>query len=207
MRILLSSHLDQVPVLDEKRQIVGVIRALDIVREWVEDTLERQLGDEAESFVQDTLRDVNVLPRDGQKATPESLLAKIKEHEQASLRIYIGAAAGVGKTYQMLEEAHELKRQGVDVVLGYIEPHSRIETETLVEGLEQIPRKPIEYRGAVFEELDVEAVIARRPSLVVVDELAHTNIPGSKNLKRYQDVLDILNAGISVVTGREHPAH
>ena len=200
MRILLSSHLDQVPVLDEKRQIVGVVRALDIVREWVEDTLERQLGDEAESFVQATLRGATVLPRDGQKATPESLLAKIKEHEQASLRIYIGAAAGVGKTYQMLEEAHELKRQGVDVVLGYIEAHGRIETETLVEGLEQIPRKRIEYRGAMFEELDVEAVIAHRPSLVVVDELAHTNIPGSKNQKRYQDVLDILNAGISVVT-------
>lgn len=200
MRILLSSHLDQVPVLDEKRQIVGVIRALDVVREWVEDTLERKLGEEKESFVQETLRDVTVLPRDGHKATPESLLAKIKEHEQASLRIYIGAAAGVGKTYQMLEEAHELKRQGVDVVLGYIEPHGRIETETLVEGLEQVPRKRIEYRGAMFEELDVEAVIIRRPTLVVVDELAHTNIPGSKNQKRYQDVLDILSAGISVVT-------
>src|SRR6267143_3255084 len=92
---------------------------------------ERQLGDEAESFVQDTLRDVNVLPRDGQKATPESLLAKIKEHEQANLRIYIGAAAGVGKTYQMLEEAHELKRRGADLVLGFIEPHGRVETEAL----------------------------------------------------------------------------
>ncbi|HEU5236764.1 MAG TPA: CBS domain-containing protein, partial [Pyrinomonadaceae bacterium] len=200
MRILSSSQLDQVPVLDEKRQIVGVIRALDIVREWVEDTLEGQLAHETDSFVQDTLRDAAVLPHDGHKATPESLLAKIREHEQARLRIYIGAAAGVGKTYQMLEEAHDLKRQGIDLVLGYIEPHGRIETETLVEGLEQIPRKQIEYRGAIFEELDVEAVIARRPSIVIIDELAHTNVPGSKNKKRYQDVLDILQAGISVTT-------
>ncbi len=200
LRILYFSHLDQVPVLDEKGQIVGVIRALDIVREWVEDTLETQLGDETESFVHNVLTQQQVIPRDGVKPSPESLLAKIKESEQARLRIYIGAAAGVGKTYQMLEEAHELKRQGVDVVLGFIEPHGRIETETLIDGLEQVPRQRLEYRGATFEELDVDAVIARRPSVVIVDELAHTNVPGSKNEKRYQDVLDILNAGISVIT-------
>ena len=100
----------------------------------------------------------------------------------------------------MLEEAHEFKRQGVDVVLGFIEPHGRIETETLIEGLEQVPRKRIEYRGATFEELDVDAVIARHAAIVIIDELAHTNVPGSKNEKRYHDVLEILAAGITVVT-------
>jgi two-component system sensor histidine kinase KdpD len=197
MMALCSSHLDQIPVLNEETQIVGVIRALDIIREWVENTLETELETQS---IHTTFSDSASLPRDGHKATPESLLAKIKEHEQAQLRVYIGAAAGVGKTYQMLEEAHELKRQGVDVVLGYIEPHGRIETETLVEGLEEIPRKRIEYRGGIFEELDVEAVIARHPSIVVIDELAHTNVPGTKNEKRYQDVFDILGAGISVIT-------
>jgi two-component system sensor histidine kinase KdpD len=140
------------------------------------------------------------MPVAEQRRSPESLLAKIKESEQARLRIYIGAAAGVGKTYRMLEEAHELRRQGVDVVLGLIEPHARVETEVLIEGLEQVPLKRIEYRGATFRELDFEAIVARRPTFVIVDELAHTNVPGSKNQKRYEDVLDILNAGISVVT-------
>jgi two-component system sensor histidine kinase KdpD len=199
MRILYFSQLDQIPVLNEENQIVGVIRALDIIREWVEDTLQTQLGDETQS-IHTTFANVASLPRDGHKFTPESVLAKIKEHDQARLRVYIGAAAGVGKTYQMLEEAHELKRQGADVVLGYIEPHGRIETENLVEGLEQVPSQRIEYHGAVFEELDVDAVIARRPSVAVIDELAHTNVPGSKNQKRYQDVLEILDAGVSVIT-------
>lgn len=199
MRILYYSNLDQLPVLNEKNQIVGVIRSLDIIREWVEDTLETQLGDETQS-IHTTFSDAASMPRDGHKLSPESMLLKIQESEQARLRVYIGAAAGVGKTYQMLEEAHELKRQGADVVLGFIEPHGRIETETLIEGLEVIPRKRIEYRGAFFEELDVDAVIARHPSIVVVDELAHTNVPGSKNEKRYQDVVEILDAGISVIT-------
>src|SRR5215468_4471628 len=155
MHVLLASQLDQLPVLNEKKQIVGVVRSLDIMREWVEDTLETQLGDETQSM-HTTFTDPSALPRDGHKCSPESMLAKIKETEQARLRIYIGAAAGVGKTYQMLEEAHELRRQGVDVVLGFIEPHGRIETETLVEGLEQLPRKLIDYRGTSFEELDVD---------------------------------------------------
>src|SRR6266542_3819728 len=116
-----------------------------------------------------------------QRRSAESLLAKIKESEQARLRIYIGAAAGVGKTWRMLEEAHELRNQRVD-------------------GLERLPLKRIDYRDAVFEELDVDAVIARRPQVVIVDELAHTNVPGSKNKKRYEDVLEILDAGISVIT-------
>ena len=199
MRILYFSQLDQIPVINEEKQVVGVIRALDIIREWVEDTLQTQLGDETQS-IHTTFRDVASLPRDGHKLSPESMLAKIQESEQAPLRVYIGAAAGVGKTYQMLEEAHELNRQGVDVVLGFIEPHGRIETETLIEGLEQVPRKRIEYRGATFEELDVDAVIARHPAIVIIDELAHTNVPGSKNEKRYQDVLEILAAGITVIT-------
>jgi two-component system sensor histidine kinase KdpD len=140
------------------------------------------------------------MPVTEQRRSPESLLAKIKESEQARLRIYIGAAAGVGKTYRMLEEAHELRRQGFDIVLGLIEPHERAETEALVTGLERLPLKQIEYRGAIFDELDVDAVIARRPAIVIVDELAHTNVPGSKNQKRYEDVLEILAAGISVIT-------
>lgn len=196
VELLCSSHLDQIPVLNEENQIVGVIRALDIVREWVEDTLETELDTKS---IHTTFSDIS-LPRDGHKFSPDAMLAKIKETEEARLRVYIGAAAGVGKTYQMLEEAHELNRQGVDIVLGFIEPHGRIETETLVEGLEQVPRKKIEYLGAVFEEMNVDAIIARRPSIVIVDELAHTNVPGSKNQKRYQDVLEILGAGISVIT-------
>jgi len=135
-----------------------------------------------------------------QRRSAESFLAKIKESEQSRMRIYIGAAAGVGKTWRMLEEAHELRNQGVDVVLGIIETHGRVETEALINGLETIPLKRIEYRGAVFKELDVEGVIARRPQVVIVDELAHTNVPGSKNHKRYEDVLEILEAGVSVIT-------
>jgi two-component system sensor histidine kinase KdpD len=134
------------------------------------------------------------------RRSPESLLAKLQEQGKARLHVYIGAAAGVGKTYRMLEEAHDLNRQGVDVVLALIEAHGRIDTETMIDVLERVPLKRIEYRGATFEELDVDAVIARRPAVAIVDELAHTNVPGSKNEKRYQDVLDLVAAGISVIT-------
>lgn len=134
------------------------------------------------------------------RRSPESLLAKLKAVGQARLHVYIGAAAGVGKTYRMLEEAHELKRQGIDVVLALIEPHDRVDTEALVDSLERVPLKRIEYRGATFEEIDVDAVIARHPAVAIVDELAHTDVPGSKNEKRYQDVLELLEAGISVIT-------
>src|SRR5882724_11909929 len=140
-----------------------------------------------------------------QRRSPESLLAEIKESERAPLRIYIGHAAGVGKTYRMLEDAHELRRQGVDIVLGLIEAHGRFETEALVDGVEQIPLKNIEYRGTSFKELDVDAILARRPEIVIVDELAHTNVPGSKHQKRYEDVLEILDAGISVITAVNVP--
>lgn len=116
------------------------------------------------------------------------------------MRLYLGAAPGVGKSYQMLEEAHLLKRQGVDVVIGLIEPHGRVDTETLIGDLEQVPLRRTEYRGVTLREMDVDTVIARNPSVVLVDELAHSNVPGSKHRKRYEDVLDILDAGISVIT-------
>jgi two-component system sensor histidine kinase KdpD len=134
------------------------------------------------------------------RPSPESLLAKLKEGERASLRAYIGAAPGVGKTYQMLEDAHQLKREGVDIVVGIVEPHGREETKAMIGDLECVPMRRIEYKGVIIEEMDLDAVIARHPAVVIVDELAHTNIPGSKNRKRYEDVLDLLNAGISVIT-------
>jgi len=134
------------------------------------------------------------------KPSPESLLAKLKEGEKASLRVYIGAAPGVGKTYQMLEEAQLLKKQGVDIVIAVIETHGRSDTAALVEGLEIVPMRRIEYRGVILEETDVDAVIRRRPAVAIVDELAHTNVPGSRHNKRYEDVYDLLNAGISVIT-------
>ncbi|MDQ3713646.1 MAG: histidine kinase [Acidobacteriota bacterium] len=136
----------------------------------------------------------------GQKPSPEALLAMLQESERAKLRVYIGAAAGVGKTYQMLEDAHALKKQGVDVVIGVVETHGRIETKELVKDLEIIPCRKIEYRGAVFDEMDLAAIIERKPAVAVVDELAHTNIEGAKNRKRYQDVLELLENGVSVIT-------
>jgi len=136
----------------------------------------------------------------GARPSAESLLAKQQQERRARLRIYLGAAPGVGKTYQMLEEAHMLKRQGVDIVIGFIEPHGRAETETLMSGLNRLPLRRIDYRGVTFEEMDVDAVIARRPGVVLVDELAHSNVPGSKHRKRYDDVIEILDAGISVIT-------
>lgn len=120
--------------------------------------------------------------------------------EPARLRIYIGAAPGVGKTYQMLEEAHLMKSQGIDVVAGVIETHKRKDTESQILDLEIIPLREIEYHGVKLREMDVDAIIARRPHTVLVDELAHTNVPGSKNRKRYEDVLELLDSGINVMT-------
>jgi two-component system sensor histidine kinase KdpD len=138
--------------------------------------------------------------QNGNRRSPESLLARIKDGEKARLRVYIGAAPGVGKTYQMLEDAHLLKKQGVDIVIAVVETHGREDTKALSNDLEQVPPKKIEYRGVSLDEMDVEGVTARDPEIAIVDELAHTNVPGSKNRKRYQDVLDLLNAGISVIT-------
>jgi two-component system sensor histidine kinase KdpD len=134
------------------------------------------------------------------RPSPESLLAKLKQTERARLRVYIGAAPGVGKTYKMLEDAHLLKKQGVDIVVAVVEPHGREDTKAMVGDLERVPMRRIEYRGVTIEEMDVEAVIARHPGIAIVDELAHSNVPGSRNRKRYEDVLDLLNAGISVIT-------
>lgn len=134
------------------------------------------------------------------RPSPEALLAKLKGGEKPSLRVYIGAAPGVGKTYQMLEDAHLLKKQGVDIVVAVVDTHGREDTKAMIGDLECVPMRRIEYRGVTLEELDVDAVISRDPAIAIVDELAHTNVPGSKNRKRYQDVLDLLNAGISVIT-------
>jgi two-component system sensor histidine kinase KdpD len=124
-----------------------------------------------------------------------------KKAEPAKLRIYIGAAPGVGKTYHMLNDAYLLKhQQGVDVVIGLVESHGRQETEARIRDLEIVPQREIPYRGVTLKEMDVDAILARHPDTVVVDELAHTNVPGSKNRKRYEDVLELLEAGINVLT-------
>jgi two-component system sensor histidine kinase KdpD len=131
-------------------------------------------------------------------------MAEIKldsQRESGKLRIYIGAAPGVGKTYHMLNDAHMLKhQQSVDVVIGLVESHGRKETETRIRDLEIVPQRVIPYRGVELKEMDVDAILARHPQTVVVDELAHTNVPGSKNRKRYEDVLELLDAGINVMT-------
>ena len=123
-----------------------------------------------------------------------------KQQEPAKLRIYIGAAPGVGKTYDMLNDAHVMRKQGVDLVIGLVEPHGRKETEDRIGDLEIIPQRVIPYRGVLLKEMDVDAILARHPNTVMVDELAHTNVPGSKNRKRYEDVLELLDAGINVMT-------
>ncbi|MGA9772241.1 MAG: universal stress protein [Blastocatellia bacterium] len=130
----------------------------------------------------------------------EALLAKLEQSQRARLRIYIGAAPGVGKTYQMLEDAHLLGQQGYDIVIGFVETYGRAGTEAQIKDLVAVPRKKIEYRNVTLEEMDVAAIIARKPEICLVDELAHTNVPGSKNKKRYEDVIDLLDSGISVFT-------
>ena len=124
----------------------------------------------------------------------------IKRSRRGKFKIYIGMSAGVGKTYRMLQEAHELLRNGIDVKIGYVETHLRKETHALLEGLPLIPRRKLFYKGKELEELDVQAVINLRPEVVIVDELAHTNIEGSRNEKRWQDVEEILEAGINVIS-------
>src|SRR5262245_12637523 len=134
------------------------------------------------------------------RTSPEQFLAMLREQQRGRLKIYLGFAPGVGKTYEMLQEGHRLKRQGVDVVVGVVETHGRAETAALVGDLEQVPRSRIEYHGVVLEELDLDAVLARRPTVCLVDELAHTNAPGSRYPKRYQDVEELLRNGIHVIT-------
>jgi two-component system sensor histidine kinase KdpD len=140
------------------------------------------------------------MPAAEPRPSADALLARIKEQDRARLRIYIGAAPGVGKTYAMLREAHALRARGVDVVVGFVETYGRSDTQAQLGNLEVIPRRAVAYRGATMEEMDVDAIVRRTPQVCVVDELAHTNVPGSRNPKRYQDVLEILDAGIHVMT-------
>ena len=121
-------------------------------------------------------------------------------HRRGRLRVYLGAAAGVGKTYAMLNEGHRRESRGTDIVVGYLETHDRLQTQAQLGDLEVIPRKKVTYRGVTLEEMDTEAIIARHPKVALIDELAHTNVPGSRHAKRYQDVEEILDAGIDVVT-------
>ena len=137
---------------------------------------------------------------DGIRPSPEHFLTLIRQQQRGRLKVYLGFAAGVGKTYEMLQEGQRLERQGVDVVIGIVETHGRAETAALLGDLEQVPRRRIEYRGVVLEELDLDALLARRPTVALVDELAHTNAPGSRNAKRYQDVEELLRAGINVIS-------
>jgi two-component system sensor histidine kinase KdpD len=130
----------------------------------------------------------------------DTFLRMIRRSQRGHLKVYLGYAAGVGKTYQMLLEGRRLKEEGIDVVVGLVETHGRIETERLLKGLEVIPRLLQEYRGIVVEEMDVDAILSRKPEVALIDELAHTNVPGSRNDKRYQDVEDVLAAGIHVIT-------
>lgn len=132
--------------------------------------------------------------------TVQHFLDLIKKSRRGKFKVYIGMSAGVGKTYRMLQEAHALLRNGIDVKIGYIETHYRKETHDLLEGLPIIPRRKLFYKGKELEELDVQAVINLRPEVVIIDELAHTNIEGSKNEKRWQDVEEILDSGINVVS-------
>jgi two-component system sensor histidine kinase KdpD len=133
------------------------------------------------------------------RPSAQDFLELVERSRRGRLKLYIGFAAGVGKTWRMLEEAHALRRRGLDVVGAFIETHGRAETAALVEGLEVVPRLRIEYRGVVVEEMDLEAVLRRAPAVAVVDEIPHTNVPGARNRKRYQDVLDLLGAGINVI--------
>lgn len=133
-------------------------------------------------------------------ASGQNFFQLIQKGRRGSFKIYIGLAAGVGKTYRMLEEAHRLIGGGIDVSIGYIETHGRAETDKLVQGIPLIPRKHIYYKGRELEEMDIDAILLRRPGVVIVDELAHTNAPGSRNEKRYQDVEELLNNGINIIS-------
>ncbi len=130
----------------------------------------------------------------------QRFLELIRRSHRGKFKVYIGMSAGVGKTYRMLQEAHQLLDAGVDVCIGYIETHGRAETEALAEGLPFVPRRRLFYKGKELEEMDTQAILNLHPEIVVVDELAHTNIEGSGNPKRWQDVMQLLDAGISVIT-------
>jgi two-component system, OmpR family, sensor histidine kinase KdpD len=134
------------------------------------------------------------------RPTPEDFLHLIQAQSRGKLKVYLGSSAGVGKTYAMLQEGNRLKQRGVDVVIGYVEPHARPETTAQIGALEVVPPRVTHYHGMQIWEMDLAAILARKPTIVLVDEFAHTNAPGSKNHKRYEDVLELLDAGISVIT-------
>src|SRR5277367_2074049 len=136
------------------------------------------------------------------RPSPDALLeaARREERRVGKLRIFVGAAPGVGKTYEMLQQAHRRKKDGYDVLIGVVETHGRRETEALVEGLEAVPRRSVEYKGQLLQEMDLDGIIARHPQIVLVDELAHTNAEGSRHPKRYLDVEELLSLGIDVYT-------
>src|SRR5712675_2341918 len=134
------------------------------------------------------------------RPSPEALLAAAKQEGRGRLKIFLGAAPGVGKTYEMLLSAQAKRRDGIDVVVGVVEPHGRRETEALLQDLEVIPRQQVEYKGHLLAEMDLDGILARRPRLVLVDELAHTSAPGSRHPKRYLDVEELIAAGIDVYT-------
>lgn len=138
--------------------------------------------------------------RDQSAGTTTEFLELVRQQERGKLKVYIGSAAGTGKTFRMLSEAHEIRRRGVDVVVAYVETHGRADTAAQVRDLEVIPRRRIEYRGVTLEEMDLDATIARRPQVAIVDELAHSNVPGSRHRKRWEDVLELLDEGINVIT-------
>jgi len=134
------------------------------------------------------------------RPSADDFLQIIRQQQLGKLKIYIGACPGVGKTYQMLTEGNRLKLRGVDVVIGYVEPHARPDTTAQIKDLEVVPPREVQYHNITLKEMDLEAVLARKPTVALVDELAHTNAPGVKNRKRYEDVEDLLNAGINVIS-------
>ena len=136
---------------------------------------------------------------EGGADTPD-FLALVKRRDRGKLKLYIGSAAGVGKTYRMINEAHDLRGRDTDVVIGFVETHKRVDTEAQLRDMEVIPRQRIEYRGVTLEEMDVDAVIARHPQVAVVDELAHSNVPGARHRKRWEDVMQLLDEGINVIS-------
>ena len=175
----------------------------------VTDTDRREVGPGGADVTQQAAASVGtsvperLLERDPGPRTPETtdFLKLVRQRPRGRLKVYIGSAAGVGKTYRMLNEARDLRRRGVDVAVGFIETHGRTETEAQIADLEVIPRRRVEYRGATLEEMDLDAILVRHPDVVIVDELAHSNVPGSRHRKRWQDVLELLDAGINVISG------
>ena len=139
-------------------------------------------------------------PEQHRRPSPEAFLEAASREQRRRLKVFVGAAPGVGKTYAMLQAARERVREGLDVVVGVVETHGRPETEALLQGLEGVPRQVVAYRGHTLHEMDLDAILARRPDLVLVDELAHTNAPGCRHPKRWLDVEELLDAGIDVYT-------